>query len=225
MLVFKKFIWFYKLPIGNPKIYIVLSSTIENMVKKLKKIELIELNEAYHKVLNWFFSFPNIETGLNDLSSDVRISKTTAKKIVDDLIKEGFLNKQIYGKAWRITCNIKHQYNFTRKVAFNLSMVFEAYQQGMKKDILKIVGNAQSILLFGSYRKGDDTEDSDIDLAVEITGDEEIQIIELGIIPEFGFRKNVRINLHIFSRNKIDLNLFSNIANGIVLEGFLEVRP
>ena len=55
--------------------------------------------------------------------------------------------------------------------------------------------------------------------------DEEVKIFELGILPEFGHRKNVLVNLYIFSRNKIDLNLFSNIANGIVLEGFLEVRP
>lgn len=195
------------------------------MAKKLKKIELIELNEAYQKVLIWFYSFPNMETGLNDLSADLGISKTTAKKIVDMLVKEGFLNKQVYGKAWRITCNNNHQYNFTRKIAYNLSMVFEAYQHGMREGILKLVGNAKAIILFGSYRKGDDTEKSDIDIAVEVTGDEGIQVIELGILPEFGFRKNVKINLHIFSRNKIDLNLFSNIANGIVLEGFLEVRP
>lgn len=195
------------------------------MAKKLKKIELIELNEAYQKVLIWFYSFPNMETGLNDLSADLGISKTTAKKIVDMLVKKGFLNKQVYGKAWRITCNNNHQYNFTRKIAYNLSMVFEAYQQGMREGILKLAGNAKAIILFGSYRKGDDNEKSDIDIAVEVAGDEGIQVIELGILPEFGFRKNVKINLHIFSRNKIDLNLFSNIANGIVLEGFLEVRP
>ena len=40
-----------------------------------------------------------------------------------------------------------------------------------------------------------------------------------------GYRKNVPVNVHVFSRNKIDLNLFANIANGIILEGFLEVRP
>lgn len=195
------------------------------MAKKLKNVGLTNLNEAYQKVIHWFFSFPSIETGLNDLSSDLKISKTTAKKIVDILVGEGFLSKKIYGKTWRITCNIDHQYNFSRKVAFNLSMVFEAYNNGLREHILRIVGNAKSIILFGSYRKGDDTEKSDIDIAVEVASDDEIKIAELGEIPKFGFRENVKINLHIFSRNNIDLNLFSNIANGIVLEGFLEVRP
>lgn len=195
------------------------------MVEKLKKIELIELNEAYQKVLYWFFSFPNIETGLNDISSDLKISKTTAKKIINILVEEGFLNKNVYGKTWRITCNLNHPYNLTTKISFNLNMVYNAYYSGLRDHILKIVGNARSITLFGSYRKGDDNEKSDIDIAVEVMDDEEIRIVELGVIKKFGFRDNVKVNLHIFSRNKVDLNLFSNIANGIVLEGFLEVRP
>ena len=93
------------------------------------------------------------------------------------------------------------------------------------QEIHKKFGNSRSIILFGSYRWGDDNEKSDIDIAVEILGDKEVKIFKLGVIQKLGYRQNIPVNLHIFSRNKIDLNLFSNIANGIVLEGFLEVRP
>ncbi len=195
------------------------------MVEKLKKIGLMGLNEAYQKVLYWFFSFPDMETGLNDLSADLKISKTTAKKIINDLVEKGFLNKKIYGKAWRITCNVNHTYNLAMKISFNLAMIYTAYYTSLRDHIFEIVGNAKSIVLFGSYRKGDDNDKSDVDIAVEVADDKEMRIVELGVIPKFGFRDNVKINLHIFSRNKVDLNLFSNIANGIVLEGFLEVRP
>ncbi|MCF7866954.1 nucleotidyltransferase domain-containing protein [Candidatus Woesearchaeota archaeon] len=195
------------------------------MTKKLQNIELLELNEAYQKVLYYFFSFPNIETSLNDLSKELQISKTTAKKIVSLMEEDEFLIKKIYGKAWRITCNLNHSLNHSRKIAFNLLMVYNAYYAGIKDEILKIVENAHSINLFGSYRKGDDTEKSDIDIAVEVADNKEVRIIELGVIPHFGHRKNVLINLHVFCRNKIDINLFSNIVNGIVLEGFLEAKP
>lgn len=195
------------------------------MSNKLENVKLIELNEAYQKVMYWFFSYPNREIGLNDLSEELQIAKTTAKKIIEIMEKEGFLIKKVYGKAWRIVCNQKHSYNQSKKIAFNLSMVYEAYHRGLKDSILKIVGNAKAISLFGSYRLGDDTEESDVDLAVEVEDNEELRIVELGKIPKFGYRDEVVINLHIFSRNKIDINLFSNIANGIILEGFLEVRP
>jgi len=61
-------------------------------------------------------------------------------------------------------------------------------------------------------------------LLLRFWGDDELSIIRLGIIEKLGYRKNVPVNLHIFSRNKVDLNLFTNIANGIVLDGLLEVR-
>ncbi|MBI3026708.1 nucleotidyltransferase domain-containing protein [Candidatus Woesearchaeota archaeon] len=99
------------------------------------------------------------------------------------------------------------------------------YESNITKEINKVIDNPRAIILFGSYRKGDDTENSDIDLAVEVLDDKEIEILKFGVFPSFGYRKNVVVNLHIFSRNKIDLNLFANIANGIVLEGFLEAKP
>ncbi|NOZ81098.1 MAG: nucleotidyltransferase domain-containing protein [DPANN group archaeon] len=195
------------------------------MPKRLENVGLVELNEAYNKVLSWFFSFPETEAGLNDLAEYLKISKTTAKKIVERMVEEEFLIKKVYGKAWRIACNRSHPYNYTKKIAFNLSMVFEAYNKSLKNQIQEIVGIANAIVLFGSYRKGDDTEKSDVDIAVEVNSDKDVRIIEMGRMPRFGYRKDVPVNLHIFTRNKIDINLFSNIANGIVLEGFLEVRP
>jgi len=202
-----------------------MKKNTKNLIRNINQVKLIELNEAYQKVLYWFFSFPNIETGLNDLSADLKISKTTGKKIVNLLIDEGFLFRNIYGNVWRITCNLNHPYNYTRKISFNLAQVYEAYNQGLRKLILEEVGNAKAIIIFGSYRKGDDTEKSDIDIAVEVADNEDVRIKNVGELSKFGFRKKIKINLHIFSRNKIDINLFSNIANGIVLEGFLEVRP
>lgn len=191
-------------------------------MQRLKIKELIELNEAYNKTLLWFFSFPDIKIGLNDLSIALKISKNTAKSIVNKLIKKGFLNKEEIGKAWRISCNKDHIYNYSRKIAYNLIMIYEST---ILEEVHKLIENPRAIILFGSYRKGDDTENSDIDIAIEILNDKELKIIELGIIPSFVYRKNVKVNLYIFSRDKIDLNLFSNISNGIILEGFLEVKP
>lgn len=192
------------------------------MTRKLGKIPGQDLNEAYNKTLNWFFSFPNKEMSLNDLSEKLQISKATANRVVHQLVKEEFLKVKVLGKTWRISCNKKHQYNSTRKTGHNLVMIYEAR---IIEEIYKVIKNSRAIILFGSYRKGDDTEKSDIDIAVEVIDNKDIKIIELGVIPKLGYRNNVTVNLHIFSRKKIDLNLFSNIANGIVLEGFLEVRP
>lgn len=195
-------------------------------MKKLSKVDLMEVNEAYQKVLQWFFSFPTAPISLSELSKELSISKKTANKIVLQLLEEGFLLKEEVGRTWRISCNQKHIYNYTRKISYNLSFLYSIlYKAGVIEEIYRLCGNPKAIILFGSYRKGDDNDKSDIDLAVEVVGNEELKIIALGNLPQLGYRKNVPVNLYVFSRNKIDLNLFANIGNGIVLEGFLEVRP
>jgi predicted nucleotidyltransferase len=186
------------------------------------KVQDLELNEAYRKCLHWFFAFPTREMSLNDLSTSIGVSKTTAKIIISQLIGEGFLKKEELGKVWRISCNFEHFYNKTIKITSNLEKI---YLSGIIPETYKIIPNAKAIILFGSYRKGDDNDKSDIDIAVEVFDNEALRIVRLGTISEFGYRKNVPVNLYVFSRNKVDLNLFANISNGIVLDGFLEVRP
>ena len=192
--------------------------------KRLKEINLLEIIGAYRRCLYWFFSFPNIQISLSDLARNLNISKTSAREIVLDLVQEEFLLKEELGKVWRIFVNRNHFYNKTLKIIYNLEYIYLTLPY-IIKEINKIISNYRAIILFGSYRKGDDDENSDLDLAVEVFDDEDLSIIELGIIPRIGYKKNIKVNIYKFSRNKIDINLFNNIANGIILEGFLEVRP
>ncbi|MBI4173728.1 MAG: nucleotidyltransferase domain-containing protein [Candidatus Aenigmarchaeota archaeon] len=159
--------------------------------------------------------------GLSDLAARLEISKTSANVAVNALAYDGFLKIDVIGRVWRISCNQDHFYNFSRKISYNLIAVYES---GILAAVHAKIPNPKAVILFGSYRKGDDTDKSDIDIAVEVLGDVEVDVIELGEI-NVGFRENVPVNLHIFSRKSVDINLFANIANGILLEGFLEVRP
>ncbi|MBS3140340.1 nucleotidyltransferase domain-containing protein [Candidatus Woesearchaeota archaeon] len=187
----------------------------------LSKLNPREEDDAYLKIMHWFFSYPVREIGLTELSRHLKIAKTTANRIVAKLAKEGFLKIEIIGNLWRISQDLSHEYNVVWKIPYNLHLV---YQSGIINEIRKVFLNPRAIILFGSYRKGDDTEKSDIDIAVEVLEEKDLEIIHLGMIPQLGYRSNVPVNIHIFSRNKINLNLFANIANGIILEGFLEVR-
>ncbi len=188
---------------------------------KFKKT-LMDVDDAYKRVLYWFFAYPTRQVSLNDLTKQVNISKTTANKVVSQLKQEGFLNVEILGKVWRISCNQRHIFNTIRKIPYNLELVYES---GIIEEILKVVPHPRSIILFGSYRKGDDIEISDIDLAVETLDNREVKIVPFGTIPQLGYRERVKVNILKFSRNKIDVNLFANLVNGIVLYGFFEAKP
>ncbi len=175
----------------------------------------------YQKVLYWFFDYPYLPVSLSELSGKLHISKSTAYRIVSDLVDEGFLVMERVGRTWRITCNISHPYNTTRKVPYHLQLILES---SIIDRISDRFPGCTAIVLFGSYRKGDDIQSSDLDFAVEVPEYRGVKSLNFTRI-DLGFRKSVPVNLLVFSRDKIDLNLFANIANGIVLRGFLEVKP
>lgn|SRR3989344_3829979 len=189
---------------------------------KIKGVMLSELERAYDKLHAWFFAYPQNEFSLNDLAKELEIAKNTANTVVSHLEKEKFLEIKVLGKRlWRIKANTKHPYFITRKIPFNLKLIYES---GVLEWITERIPGARAVILFGSYRKGDDIPESDVDIAVEVLENESIRTMTL-TVQNLGYRKQVPIQIHIFSRNKVDLNLFANIANGIVLSGFLEVRP
>ncbi len=187
----------------------------------LKNVTVDQLERTLDKCLVWFYAYPRAKIGLTDLSKSINSSKTATKQIIESLIQIQFLHRDIVGKAWLLSANQKHIYFITKKIPYNLSIVYES---GILAAIYNLIPSPRAVILFGSYRWGTDVEESDIDIAVEIIDNKELQIIPLGTIEQLGYRKNVPVNLHVFSRNKIDLNLFTNLANGIVLDGLLEVR-
>jgi len=75
-----------------------------------------------------------------------------------------------------------------------------------------------TVMLFGSYSKGEDTNTSDIDIAVVERRD---KILEL---EKYEKILNRRININFYDTwKKIHENLKNNILNGIILHGGVEL--
>ena len=173
-----------------------------------------QAREAYEKIMHFFFAFSKEEFSLNEIAKRLGIAKASANRIIIKLEKEGFLQKKIVGKLWQIQANQSHKYFTTKKIPYNLQLVYES---DIRDWITKNIKETKAIILFGSYRKGDDLSTSDLDIAVEIENEQEQEIYEVKI-EEMGYRRGIEMHIHCFSRKKIDKNLFANIANGIILE-------
>jgi len=189
---------------------------------ELKRALVPEVSEIRRKILSFFFAFPDCSIGLTDLAGKISSSKNSVRLAVLQLGREGLLHKEEIGKSWRISTVSKNPRFIAKKIAYHLGLLYESL---IYQSVYMEVPHARAIIFFGSCRWGTDNEKSDIDLAVEILGNQGLRIKPLGVIKRFGFRKNVKVNLHIFSRTSVDLNLFTNIANGIVLDGLLEAHP
>lgn len=181
-----------------------------------------ETPEAYRRIVHWFFDYPAMDISLSSLARKTKTSKVQTTRIVTRLEQERFLRKTVLGRLWVIRADPGHPYFLTKKIPWNLERI---YASGLLTLIKERFPSSKAVVLFGSYRKGDELPESDIDIAVEVTDNKPLEIVEVGIFPRLGYRRNVPVKAHVFSRKRVDLNLFANIANGIVLDGFLEVQP
>ncbi|MBI3037286.1 helix-turn-helix domain-containing protein [Candidatus Woesearchaeota archaeon] len=178
---------------------------------------------ATERLLRVFYWFPEVEFSLSELARQAVVSKSTASRLLNWLKKRGAVKVIDRGVILRIQANTESLDFLRMKTAHNLKLI---YASGLVEFLNDALRQAKTIVLIGSFRRGEDISTSDIDIAVETVHDIETKIVR----PEgleryeryFGGKK---IEIHLFNRSSVDINFFNNVANGIVLSGFLEVKP
>jgi len=151
-----------------------------------------------------------------DISRSSRLAHTSVKKNLDMLVRLGLIIKSIEKKGRRefpfYKANINNK-NFKKyKIVYNILVLLESNLIDFIEEKLM----PKSIVLFGSYLKGEDAKNSDIDLFIECKNEEiDIRVFEkkLGRKVELHFKENFIL---------YPKELKNNIINGIVLSGFLE---
>ncbi len=176
---------------------------------------------AKNKIIGILFKYPEKEFSLSDLAKEAEVSKANIGGILEEFQEAGLISIEKLSKIWRIKANQTNWFYIRSKIIYNLSFV---YNSGLVEFLIDYFKNPQAIILFGSFRKGEDLSNSDIDIAIESNEFKEYQIMGLRELSEFEKGINRKIQIHLFNREKIDINLFNNVANGISLWGFLEVK-
>ncbi len=175
------------------------------------------------EILNRLYWSSEIEFSLTELANAAQVAKSTASRILYSLKEAGLVTVEDKGTAYRIKANRENPRFVNGKIAYNLKYLFDS---GLVEFLDKHYKHPRAIVLFGSYRKGEDISTSDIDIAIETGREIELETDRPAGIEEFERHfPGRKLQIHLFNRKKVDINLFNNIANGIVLSGFLEVKP
>ena len=185
-----------------------------------KYLKLYQEN-AKGRVLQILFTFPEKEFSLSDLAREAGIAKANIGTVLKEFQETGLIQIEKLSKIWRIRAQQTSWVFVKHKIAYNLDFI---YKSGLVEFLIDYFKNPRSIILFGSFRKGEDISNSDIDIAVESSDFTTIQSFGLRELSEFEQEIKRKIQLHVFNQKNIDPSLFSNIANGIVLWGFLEIH-
>ena len=189
--------------------------------KVTKKYLELFIQNSLQRVLEVLFRYPEKEFSLSDLAKEAGVAKPHIGAILTSLEQLGFITITRLTKIWRIKANQQSRNFIKSKIIYNLNFI---YQSGLVEFLTEHFGNPKSIILFGSFRRGEDFSTSDIDLAIETDETEEYKTIGLRILSDFEREIGRKIQIHLFTRKDIDVHVFNNIANGIVLSGFLEVK-
>lgn len=169
------------------------------------------------KTLQVFFINPTKKFSLKELSEKIGIAHTSIKRELSTLSREKLISIDLEVKGKRkfplYFANLSEKFLYLKKLYNELELKNSNLVEFLSK---KFAPN--SIILFGSYSRGEDSEESDIDLFVE----SKFEGVDLRKYEKILQRK---INL-LF---KEDINLFkkeilNNLLNGTILYGTIRLK-
>ncbi len=166
-------------------------------------------------ILKLFFEGPNERLHLREVARRVGLSATGAMKILSALEKESLLEKERTAVTVVYSGNYDNEKFIALKRALNL---YSLDSSGLVSELVDFFKIPECIVVFGSYAQGEDTKESDIDIAI-MTNMKEYPHLE---VYEGDLKR--KISLHLIDSIKNEEKDFINtLANGIVIYGYLEV--
>ena len=170
-------------------------------------------NYSRYKLLQEFFDFPKKNFQVRELSRRINLAQISVTNHLNLLLKETLIIKEKKHTYPSFRANIDSE---IFKLLKKQNLLFRMQTSGLL-DMLEKEFKPNCIILFGSSSRGEDTENSDIDLFVQSN--------ESGIkLEKYEKILNRKINL-LFEPNikKLNKELLNNLINGEKMYGYLKV--
>jgi|TARA_Y100000310_G_scaffold335205_1_gene416678 predicted nucleotidyltransferase len=166
-------------------------------------------------IKEYFLETPSSRLRVREIERTLKLPLPSIIRYCKELVEENILTTETIGNVKLYVSNKTHQNYILEKKIYNIKNI---YKSGIIEYLKKELSNP-TIILFGSYVKGEDTEESDIDLYIETLTKKQIKIIK--------FKKILNRDIQIFQYKNIEEiknpHLANNIINGITLNNFIEV--
>ena len=170
---------------------------------------MIEKN-VVQKVLQVFLKSPSASFHLRQLSRLLRKSLPTIMSATDALASEKLIIKTKGKVVTTLRANKESDYFIRWKRIHNLELIYES---GILDFLIWKYNHPQTIVVFGSFSRGEDIETSDVDIAVN-TGKK----LKLDLSAyEHSLKRRISMHEIVFSRQGKEFK--ASLMNGIVMEG------
>ena len=168
------------------------------------------------RILKFLYIKSGESFSLRKIARNLNVSPTAISNSIKTLEKEKLIlkEKKTEINQFSVTLNKFNKNIFQLKKIENLNMIYESKLIEQLQE--KFVG--ATIILFGSYFRGEDTTKSDIDIAIIGSEEKKLNLKEQEVYLE---RK---INVQFYKNtSSIHKTLRENIYNGIVLSGYISI--
>ena len=173
------------------------------------------------KVLTHFFDDPYQETYLRELARRINLSIYSAKIAADQLVREGLLLERREGRLRYLKANTGNLFFKHLKIAFNVKKILESR---LTEQLIENIPATSSIILYGSWAKGENDYKSDIDILVIGQRPNRIDASGLETLLGQGLELTV-LRWSEWRRKSVTDKAFyiEIITSGIALHGYLPV--
>jgi predicted nucleotidyltransferase len=166
------------------------------------------------KIREYFFLNPTTKLRVRQIERVVKVPLPSAIRYTKELVANGILKITEIAGIKLFSADRKSTQFLLEKKLFNIKNLFD---QSLVSYLINEFSNP-TIVVFGSYIKGEDIESSDIDLYIETPSKKKVVLNK--------FEKKLQRNIQLFKHKKIteikNKNLINNILNGLTINGFLE---
>lgn len=156
---------------------------------------------------------PRTRSSIRDIARRTGTSPTWVSRTVDDLEEEGIVVVEEEPTTRKVRPADTDRVRRLRQVV-NLHLLHES---GLVDHLVDAYGHPEAIVLFGSFARGEDVEGSDVDLAVLTPSSATVDV------GRFGDHLQRSIRIQEIDPRQLTPEFATTLANGIVLDGYLEV--
>ncbi|MFH1770181.1 MAG: nucleotidyltransferase domain-containing protein [archaeon] len=168
-----------------------------------------------NKIKEYFFVNPTTKLRVRQIERETKTPLPSVIRYTKELEKEEILKSQKISNVKFYSADRSSKEYLIEKKLFNIKQIMTTK---LIKQIVKEYDNA-NIVLFGSYSKGEDVENSDIDIYVESSNKNKINLNKY----ETELKRNIQIFKYQNLKEIKNKDFVNSIINGIVLNGFIEV--
>jgi len=166
-------------------------------------------------IIEYFFVKPNAKLRVRGIERTLKLPLPSVIRYCKELEKEGILTTIKTGNVNFYTANRSSEEYLLEKKLYNIKKIYES---GLVEYLRRELSNP-AIVLFGSYSKGEDTEESDIDIYIETPSKKKVSLEK--------FEKMLKRRIQAFQQKNLNEisnpHLANNIINGITLNNYIEV--